>query len=50
MLPRSTETISRCEVFTVDEAADMFERFYRTDTIGDGYMLRPVEGYTAAGG
>jgi hypothetical protein len=28
----------------------MFERFYRTDTIGDGYTLRPVEGYTAAGG
>jgi hypothetical protein len=50
VLPRSTETISRYEVFTADEAADMFERFYRTDTIGDGYTLRPVEGYTAAGG
>jgi hypothetical protein len=27
----------------------MFERFYRTGTIGDGYTLRPVESYTAAG-
>ena len=39
--------IGRHEVFTAQEAADLFERFYRTDTIGDGYLLRPVEGYTA---
>ncbi|MFV8174957.1 hypothetical protein [Mycolicibacterium peregrinum] len=50
VLPRSVQTISRHEVFSADEAADMFERFYRTDTIGDGYTLRPVEGYTAEGG
>ncbi|CAM3792723.1 hypothetical protein MYFR107205_26845 [Mycolicibacterium frederiksbergense] len=50
VLPRSTQMISRHEVFTAQEAADMFERFYRTDTIGDGYTLRPVEGYTADGG
>ncbi|QRY46140.1 hypothetical protein JVX93_04455 [Mycolicibacterium boenickei] len=50
VLPRSVQTISRHEVFTAQEAADMFERFYRTDTIGDGYTLRPVEGYTADGG
>ncbi|OBG24081.1 hypothetical protein A5768_22170 [Mycolicibacterium fortuitum] len=50
VLPRSVQTISRHEVFTADEAAEMFERFYRTDTIGDGYTLRPVEGYTADGG
>ncbi|BDY27117.1 hypothetical protein MMAG44476_20332 [Mycolicibacterium mageritense DSM 44476 = CIP 104973] len=50
VLPRSVQTISRHEVFTAEEAAEMFERFYRTDTIGDGYVLRPVEGYTADGG
>jgi hypothetical protein len=50
VLPRSTQTIRCHEVFTAREAADVFERFYRTDTIGDGYALRPVEGYTADGG
>lgn len=47
VVPRSFQTISRHEVFTADEASEMF---YRTDTIGDGYTLRPVEGYTADGG
>ncbi len=50
VLPSNVQAISRHEVFTAGEAADMFERFYRTDTIGDGYTLRPVEGYTADGG
>jgi len=50
VLPRSVETISRQEVFTAQEAAEMFERFYRSDTIGDDYVLRPVEGYRADGG
>jgi hypothetical protein len=50
VLPRSVETISRHEVFTAQEAAEMFERFYRSDTIGDDYVLRPVEGYRADGG
>lgn len=50
VLPRSVQTIRAREVFTAQEAAEMFERFYRTDTIGDGYVLRPVEGYTAEGG
>lgn len=49
VLPRSTQKISRHEIFTAEEAAEMFERFYRTNTIGDGYVLRPVEGYTADG-
>ena len=49
-LPRGVETIGSHEVFTAQEAVDMFERFYRTDTIGDGYVLRPVEGYRADGG
>ncbi|MFV8142043.1 hypothetical protein ACNQR7_31140 [Mycolicibacterium senegalense] len=50
VLPRSTEWITRHEVFTADEVADLFDRYYRTDTIGDGYTFRPVEGYTADGG
>ena len=50
VLPRSVETIRRHEVFTAQEATEMFERFYRTDTIGDDYELRPIEGYRADGG
>ena len=50
VLPRSTETVGDREVFTAAEAADMFELFYLTDGIGDSYVLRPVEGYTAGGG
>ncbi|MCV7285368.1 hypothetical protein H7J87_08515 [Mycolicibacterium wolinskyi] len=49
-LPRGIERISRDEVFTADQAAGLFETFYRTDTIGEDYVLRPVEGYTADGG
>ncbi|MBZ2196567.1 hypothetical protein [Occultella gossypii] len=49
VLPRSTERIGPHEVFTADEAAELFELFYRTDTIADGYTLRPVEGYTPNG-
>lgn len=48
-LPRSTERVGRHEVFTAAEASEIFERFYRTDTIGDGCALRPVEGVTAEG-
>ncbi|WP_134071413.1 hypothetical protein [Mycobacteroides salmoniphilum] len=50
VMPRALETIARHEVFTAEEAVGLFERFYRTDTIGDGYVLRAVEGYTADGG
>ncbi|MBS9532916.1 hypothetical protein KIH27_04850 [Mycobacterium sp. M1] len=49
VLPSSTQTVTRHEVFSADEAADLFEAFYRTDTIGDGYTLRPAEGYIADG-
>lgn len=49
-LPRGTEMVTRYEVFTAEEAAELFETFYRTDTIGHGYTLRPAEGYTAEGG
>lgn len=43
------ETISRHEVFTAAEAADIFMAYYRHDALPEGYTLRPVEGYTAAG-
>lgn len=49
VLPRATVRIARHEVFTADEAAELFEAFYRTDTIADGCTLRPVEGYTVDG-
>lgn len=35
------------EVFTADEAAVLFTSFYRTGRIPEGYVLRPVAGYTA---
>lgn len=43
VLPRSTEVVGTHEVFDADEAAAMFETFYRTGDIGDGYTLRAVE-------
>lgn len=49
VLPRAVETVSSHEVFTAHEAAELFETFYRTNTISDSYVLRPVEGYTADG-
>lgn len=50
VLPRMNQTIAAHEVFTADEAARMFETFYRTDALDEQYSLRPVEGYTADGG
>ncbi|MDN5726180.1 MAG: hypothetical protein L0G99_09660, partial [Propionibacteriales bacterium] len=44
-LPRSKERVGPHEVFTADEAAKLFEAFYRTDKVADGYRLRPVERY-----
>lgn len=43
VLPRSTEVVGTHEVFDADEAAAMFEAFYRSGDIGDGYTLRAVE-------
>lgn len=43
VLPHGTEKIARHEVFAADEAAKLFEVFYRTDTLALGYTLRPVE-------
>lgn len=48
-LPHDTETIGRHEVFTAAEAADLFDAFYRADTLGDSYVLRPVEWFDAEG-
>lgn len=49
-LPRGAEMVSAPEVFTADEAADIFFTYYQTGDIPPGYALRPVEGYTYAGG
>ncbi len=48
-LPRGAETVSRAEVFDADEAADIFYTYYKTGDIPSGYVLRPVEGYSADG-
>jgi len=48
-LPRGAEYVSAPEVFEAAEAADIFISYYRTGDIPAGYVLRPVEGYTAGG-
>ena len=48
-LPRSTEMVSRPEVFDATEAAELFFNYYATGDIGTQYSLRPVEGWTADG-
>ncbi|AER47736.1 hypothetical protein DORI_87 [Mycobacterium phage Dori] len=48
-LPKSTEMVSRPEVFEAEEAGDIFFAYYKTGDIPPGYMLRPVEGYTSGG-
>ncbi len=50
VLPRSTEMLSRSEVFTAEQAATLFETYYLTDAIPYGYARRPVEGFAADGG
>jgi hypothetical protein len=49
VLPRSTEMISRHEVFDADEAAELFYTYFKTGDIPGEYRLRPVEGYTSGG-
>lgn len=49
-LPNSNQIISSAEVFGADEAGDIFFTYYKTGDIPPGYVLRPVEGYTADGG
>ncbi|WP_170914983.1 MULTISPECIES: hypothetical protein [unclassified Mycobacterium] len=48
-LPHGAEYVSRPEVFTSEEAAEIFASYYETGAIPDGYALRPVEGYAADG-
>lgn len=43
-LPVSTQIIRAGEVFTAEEAADIFYRYYRSGDIAPEYTLRPVEG------
>lgn len=48
-LPKATQMVSRPEVFEAEEAGDIFFAYYKTGDIPPGYVLRPVEGYTAGG-
>ena len=49
-LPRATELVSRSEVFTPEEAGELFFAYYQTGDIPVGYALRPVQGFTKDGG
>ncbi|MCB9441101.1 MAG: hypothetical protein H6523_12745 [Mycolicibacterium sp.] len=49
-LPSGAEYVRAAEVFGADEAGDIFFAYYTTGDIPPGYVLRPVEGYTADGG
>ena len=46
-LPKGPEFVSADEVFSADEAGEILFTYYRTGDIPAGYVLRPVEGYTA---
>ena len=48
-LPFGPEMVSRSEVFTADEAAELFFTYYKTGGILAEYTLRPVEGFTKDG-
>jgi len=48
-LPKTIEMISRAEVFEAEEAGQLFMSYHKTGDIPAGYVLRPVEGYTADG-
>jgi hypothetical protein len=48
-LPRSTEMVSRPEVFDATDGAELFFMYYTTGDIPPRYSLRPVEGWTADG-
>lgn len=44
-LPDGTEMISTPEVFTADEATQLFMSYYKTGDIPEGYTLRPLEAF-----
>jgi hypothetical protein len=48
-LLRSTEMVSRPEVFDAADAAELFFIYYTTGDIPPECSLRPVEGWTAEG-
>jgi hypothetical protein len=50
VLPAHTEMICDSEVFTADEAAELFQHYFESGAIPSTYSLRPVEGYTSDGG
>lgn len=46
LIPISDERavrVSTNEVFAADEAAEIFEHFYRTDSVPDGFVLRELD-------
>lgn len=48
-LPRGPEFVSAAEVFEAEEAGDIFFTYYKTGDLPPGYVLRPVEAWTADG-
>lgn len=48
-LPGSTQHRYRREIFTADEAAELFEHYFRTGELAEGFTLRPDQGFTATG-
>lgn len=48
-LPNGPEFVSGPEVFTADEATEIFFTYFKTGNIPEGYVLRPVEGYSHDG-
>ncbi len=48
-LPHAPEFVSAAEVFEAEEAGDIFFTYYKTGYIPPGYVVRPVEAWTADG-
>jgi hypothetical protein len=48
-MPNGGHRVSAAEVFDAEEAADLFVAYHQTGHLPDGYVLRPVQGYTADG-
>lgn len=48
-LPRHSVRVGGHEVFTADQAAEVFMSFYRSGEIPDGHELRAVEGFASDG-
>lgn len=48
-LPNSDDMVSQAEVFTADEAAELFFAYYQHGDLPNGYTLRPINGWTSDG-